>query len=171
MKTRAKGMTIIELMIALLILSILMGIAVPSFQQFTANSRATAATNGLVTALNLARSEALKRSAATMVCASADSATCSASTDWATGWLVTSDTNGNGAIDADEILQAWPALNGGMTATTAAEDRVVYNAMGMSQPAAVITFTVVPPHCTGIHAGQTVVSVTGGLQSNKVACP
>jgi type IV fimbrial biogenesis protein FimT len=170
MKNRAQGMTIVELMIALLILSILMGLAIPSFREMTSNSRTTAAINGLVTAMTLARSEALKRASPAIVCASADSLTCSGANDWATGWLVTSDTNGDGAVDANEIIQTWPSLDAGMTASTVASDRVVYSAMGMAQPAAAITFQVQAPHCTGNHRSQTVVSAAGSLQTSKIAC-
>ena len=107
MKNRAQGMTVIELMTAMLVLAILMGIAIPSFREFSSNNRTVAATNELVTALNVARSEALRRATTTIVCASSDQATCSGSTTWTPGWIAFVDLNNNGVVDADELLQSW----------------------------------------------------------------
>jgi hypothetical protein len=82
-------------------------------------------------------------------------------------------------VDADELLQVWPALGGNLAVTAldagnGAVDRVTYNAMGMGElPAAGgrITFSVVAPTCSGTQAGQTQVLLSGSIQSTKVACP
>jgi len=180
MKIRSQGMTLIELMVAISIVGILAMIAIPSFRQFTAENRSIAATNDLVTALNVARSEALRRSGNTVVCTSSDQATCSGSTNWADGWIVFSDRNRNDAVDANELLQAWSAVGNGFTigATTvnagAAVNRVTYNTMGMGElpvGASRIRFSIVSPVCVGNKAGQTEVMITGMIQSRKVACP
>jgi type IV fimbrial biogenesis protein FimT len=170
MKNRAQGMTLIELLTAVLVVAILMGLAVPSFREFTQNNRTIAATNELVTALNLARSEALRRATTTVVCASANQATCSGSTTWTPGWIAFVDRNNNGVVDANELLQAWGGAGGGLVAT-ADQDRATYNAMGMAQLPGDITFRVGAPTCTGDHVGQTVVSTIGSVRSTKEACP
>lgn len=173
MKDRVQGMTMIELMIAMLVLAILVAIAIPSFREFLNNNRTVAATNDLVTALNLARSEALRRATTTIVCASADKATCSGALDWTRGWIVFVDTDGNGAVGGNELLQVWNGVSGAITAT-ADQDRATYNAMGMGQMGAgipTITFRIGDPGCTGVHVGQTVMSTVGSLRSTKVACP
>ena len=72
MNHRTAGFTLVELMIAVLILAILMAAAVPSFRDFAANSRTSAASSDLTTALSLARSEAVRRSGTVIACASAD---------------------------------------------------------------------------------------------------
>jgi type IV fimbrial biogenesis protein FimT len=170
MKNRAQGMTLIELLTAILLVAILMGLAVPGFREFTQNNRTIAATNELVTALNLARSEALRRATTTIVCASADQASCSGALDWTTGWIAFNDANNNGVVDANELLQAWSGVNGGLVAS-ADQDRAAYNAMGMAQLAGNITFRVGAPTCSGLHVGQTVISTIGSVRSTKVACP
>ncbi len=77
-------------MITLTVSSILLAIAVPSFRNMTANSRLTAQVNDLVSAVNLARSEAIKRNASISFCRT-DNATdtaCSTTTgNWAS-WIV-----------------------------------------------------------------------------------
>jgi type IV fimbrial biogenesis protein FimT len=180
MKIRSQGMTLIELMAAIAVLGIMLALAIPSFRGITANNRTIAATNDLVTALNVARSEALRRSGNTVVCTSTNQASCSGSTDWANGWIVFADRNRNDAVDADELVQAWSAVGDGFTvgATTVnggvAVNRVTYNTMGMGElpvGASRIRFAIVSPVCSGNKAGRTEVLITGMIQSSKVACP
>jgi type IV fimbrial biogenesis protein FimT len=170
MKHRAQGMTLLELMLGLTVLGILMAIAVPSFRTYTGNARTTAATNDLVTAMAVARSEALRRSSLVRVCASADLADCSGTNDWSTGWIVFADPDADGSVDANELIQTWPPLTGGvvMTADAAA---VTYNAMGMGQIAATAVFTLTPPHCVGNRVNRTEVALAGTVQSSHEACP
>jgi type IV fimbrial biogenesis protein FimT len=170
MKNRALGLTLIELMVAILILAILMTAAVPGFRSITDSSRTSAATNDLVTALNLARSEALRRATPTVVCASADQASCSGSNTWTPGWIVFTDMNGDGDMGAgDVLLQTWRGPQGQMEVTGTAS-RATYNGMGMAQPAAAVTFTVKKTGCTGDKARRTVMSAAGSLQTTTVGC-
>ena len=59
--TQQQGFTLIELMITLAISAILLSVAAPAYQSFIGSTALTTATNDLVAALNMARSEALKR--------------------------------------------------------------------------------------------------------------
>jgi type IV fimbrial biogenesis protein FimT len=69
-----------------------------------------------VTALNLARSEAVKRSVRVTVCKSADGATCAAGGGYEQGWIVFVDPNNNATVDAGEqLIRAYGALSGGLT--------------------------------------------------------
>jgi type IV fimbrial biogenesis protein FimT len=58
----------IELMITLALASILMAVAVPSFNQMIVSGRLTAQSNEMVAAFSLARSEAIKRNANVTLC-------------------------------------------------------------------------------------------------------
>ena len=55
------GVTLIELIVAILILAILATLAAPALQDFTRSNRVTSQTNELVAFINLARNEAIRR--------------------------------------------------------------------------------------------------------------
>jgi type IV fimbrial biogenesis protein FimT len=84
------GFTLIELMITLLIMAIMLAWAVPSFQEIVRQNRLTTETNELVTALNLARSEAIKRGRNVTVTPSGG--------DWGAGWTIATTDSGGTAV-------------------------------------------------------------------------
>lgn len=68
MKRYNNGFTLLELLVTLAIVSIVVMIGTPSFQNTINNSRLTAAVNELSATMNLARSEAIKRNKFVIVC-------------------------------------------------------------------------------------------------------
>src|SRR5436309_3565173 len=110
MKGTQRGFTLLELMTALTVLAILVGIATPSFRQFSANSRTVASANSLANALAVGRSEALRRGSPVAICASLDGIACN-TTNWSQGWLVFTDGSGTkGVLDSTDLpVQAWQA--------------------------------------------------------------
>lgn len=70
---RAKGFTVVELMITLGVIAILTVVAVPSFNSMINSNRLTTASNEIVAALNTARMEAIKRNAYTQFCSDSGS--------------------------------------------------------------------------------------------------
>jgi type IV fimbrial biogenesis protein FimT len=112
------GFTLMELVITVVVAAIVLTIGVPSFREVINNNRLTSGANELVTALNLARSEAIKRSVRVTVCKSADGVTCSTGGGYQQGWIVFADPNGNAAVDAGEpVIRASGSLSGGLTLT------------------------------------------------------
>jgi len=85
---------------------ILLTVGVPSFRYVTNSNRVTAEVNSLYLDLELARSKALAMGAPVTVCPSTDGRTCAPSSQiWQSGWIIFSDSNGNGAVDSgDEVL-------------------------------------------------------------------
>jgi len=70
----AHGFTIVELLTTIAVLAILAAVAVPSFRSSIASSRLTTTANGYISALNQARSEAVRRNASVQFCGSSSTA-------------------------------------------------------------------------------------------------
>lgn len=95
------GFTILELMTVVAIAGVLLVVAIPSYQNMIKNNCMTTGVNSLVTSLQQARSEAVKRH--TTVTLTAGNATDNTN-EWGTGWNVTlkEDRNGNGTLETGE---------------------------------------------------------------------
>ncbi len=93
--TKHAGFTLIELMVVLAIVGILIMVGVPQLQTFMQGNRLVASTNELHSALHIARSEAIKLNSSVSMCTSDDSETCSDDNNWANGWIVFADANGD----------------------------------------------------------------------------
>lgn len=87
------GFTLTELLIALAILAIMVGIALPSFESFQQRNRLIAASNDVWSGVRIARSEAIKSGSSVTICSSTNGTSCSGSNDWDTGWIVFIDAN------------------------------------------------------------------------------
>jgi len=122
MLTGQRGFTLIELMATLVVLAILATVGVPSFQNLLKDNRRTTQINELVSAMNLARSEATKGNGSVGFCPSADGATCGGG-NFDSGWIVFINVDGDSppAFDAgvDRILRAQSGTTGSGTSLRA----------------------------------------------------
>jgi type IV fimbrial biogenesis protein FimT len=101
---RSSGYTLMELMVTVSIAGILLGVAIPSFTPIIYSNRLTAYANELVTALNLARSEAVKRGVSVTV-RKVDTNSCTKTgANWKDGWDVFIDINNDGNCDTGDVL-------------------------------------------------------------------
>lgn len=106
MQGEIRGFTLVELAVTLAVAAILLALATPSFAELLRRNRLAAANNELVTALQIARAEALRRGRPVSVCASSDERSCAGSKDWATGWVVFEDNVTSGTPGAPTAQSA-----------------------------------------------------------------
>jgi len=106
------GFTLVELLVTLALAAIIASQAVPSFSSMIKSNRLATETNTLVGDINLARSEAIKRSTRVILCRSADPAaanpTCGGTANtWTSGWLVFASGDANNTYDSatDTLLR------------------------------------------------------------------
>lgn len=101
----------IEILIAIVVLSILLGLGVPSFQSLLRQNRMVSNTNQFIAAINLARSEAINRGVTVDVTADGG--------DWNNGWTVAVSGGGpvlrvfdnplNTPINGDTVIISFPS--------------------------------------------------------------
>lgn len=159
--SRLQGFTLIELMIALLVLSILAFVAVPSIQPLILRNRLTTETNRLIGDLAYARSEAILRSANVAICTSDNRSTCDGSANWTKPLLVFVDANLDNTRDPmdpnEPVLRAGEAATAGVSITpTSIPHPLVFTARGTSRDT--------------IAAGATLAISVSGLSENRKIC-
>lgn len=133
---RESGFTLIELLVTMVVLVIAVTIAVPSFQEVVRSNRVTTETNTLVSALQLARSEAAKRGAEVSLTATG--------ADLASGYCVHEGGTANDCDDDAQRIRAYESLESDLSS---AATRLIFNGMGELDSAAAVTIDVMPPSC------------------------
>ncbi|MDJ0882102.1 MAG: GspH/FimT family pseudopilin [Gammaproteobacteria bacterium] len=135
------GLTLIELMFTVTIAGIVMAIAVPNLNQFIKNERLTSYTNTLLTDLMLARAESVKRNQSSILCASNNETSCTGGA-LEDGWIVGSDANNDGDLEAAELIKVQTAIEGDIEFTsTIANNTVIFDSRGFN-PDTDGTFTI-----------------------------
>ena len=152
MTMKQTGLTLIELIVTLAVISILLVVGIPQFKSTTANSRLTTAINTLTGDLAFARTEAIKRGVSVDVTAN--------SANWINGWTTAVTISG-----ATQNLRLSPALTGGATIAAGAT-AIQFTADGRSTAA--VTFSLCDDRAGAFGslttAGQTFLDV-------KQTCP
>jgi len=153
----SRGVTLVETLVVMGIVAILMAIGIPSYRYVTNANRISAEINGLLGDLQFARSEAIKQGRTVSVCVSTDQSSCSTASpdlNWHKGWIVYSDMNGNGAIDAPgEVLRAQKAFTG--TDTFAANNSIGAINFNREGFATVTNGTLITLHASTASQGST----------------
>lgn len=107
-----RGASLLELLVTMSVVGVLFSTAIPSFIDFSVRNRIVSYSNEFISAINLARSEAVRRGTTVSICRSNDNATCSGS--WSSGWIVFANTDGDSpaVVDAGEpLIRAFPSLS------------------------------------------------------------
>lgn len=125
------GFSLIELMLVLAVAAILLGTGLPSLRGFIQSQRLTTVVNEFFAAITLARSEAIQRGVRVdLVPVDA--------VDWASGWMVFVDENGNQQADSGEkvIFMHGPVPQGISIRAALTDSRaqyLAYNATGRTR--------------------------------------
>jgi len=175
------GFTLVELMVTLSVLAILAAVALPSFQDTIRLNRVSTENNELIAALNLARTEAIKTRSFAELCASADGTACGV--DWSQGWMVWSDINRNGALDAGTEVVRFERADPQVTAVAniagidAGTSAVRYNGRGQPVlpagtvfPANVITLHPLTCATGAEHLRNILIARTGQIRTLRGVC-
>jgi len=122
MKHKQGGFTIVELMFTIVVLGVLLAIGAPNFRDFLRNARLSAAANDMIGALNLARSETVKRRLPMSVCSSNGGTSCDDG-KFNNGWVVFVDVDGDGTVDSgiDEVIEKRGAVPSSVTVVSVTE--------------------------------------------------
>lgn len=163
---RDHGFTLIELIVTLIVIAIVATVAVPNFARFIESTRLSGHSSDLVSALNVARSEAIKRGSRVGVCTSTDQATCSGSDDWSDGWIVYVD---DGSGNVAEVLRVQQAFDGdisidgqsGASGVTYRDTGSVLNAVGID---------IDIPSCDNGTARTVTVNLVGRPEVSRGGC-
>lgn len=163
MLNKQPGFTLIELMITLAVAAILVSIAIPNYRTFILNNRMSTQANDFMTAISLARSEAIKRATRVSICKSANNTSCATSGSWEQGWIVFPDGGTAGTVDGtDVVLQVHGPLEGGSTFVgnpAAVASFLPYGASGFG--AVPGTIKLCPPSPPMVEGRDIVISNTG----------
>lgn len=161
---KIKGFTVVELMIVVGVMGILLAVGLPGLQDTISRIGTNTQAKTLVSSLNFARSEAIKRGNLVSICSSSSGTDCVADA-WADGWIVfvdnNSDANGAaGSVDVgDEVLRVYQGLGGNTLTFTA--DLQQYDPQGFGTNAAARTFLLCPEDGNSANAQSIEISLTG----------
>lgn len=151
-RQRTRGFTLLELLITLAVVAILAAIAVPSFQNMIATQQVRSAASDLVSALNFARSEAVKRNATVTVTPAAGG--------WTDGWTIAA---GATTLRVHEGFDGI-TLTGNPTATA-----IGFTGDGRRDGGSV-DIEIAPPAGSGVGKHCIGISPTGKPSSDSGAC-
>jgi type IV fimbrial biogenesis protein FimT len=157
-------------MAAVAVLAILLGLGVPAYTDTIRNNQIAASSTDLVTALSLARNEAMKRGLRVSVCAAANADACAEGNDWSNGWIVFVDNFGARGVmnDGDVPLQSWAAPAGGVVVGSVEAAAVSFTKRARAESAQ--QFTVTKAGCSGNHQRRIDVSAAGRIGLTRREC-
>ena len=164
MPPRQTAFTLIELLLAVAVLGILLGFAVPGFANAMEAARAQEAKSALLASITRSISRAAITGRRAVLCPSSDGQACGEGFDWSHGWIAFLDRNANRERDAGEtLLVHQQALPGKVQLhSTSGRTRIVFQGNG-GNAGSNVTFTL----CDGrgpAKAETVVLNNRGGLR-------
>ena len=168
-KREARGFTLLELMVVLIIVAIVLTFAVPSFRTLILNQRINRLTDNLFNSLSYARSLALSNDEPVTVCPYGTPGSTACGSNWSAGWIVVKQPPlGTSAVLNTTVLSAGgPTLKAVVYGGSASVPMITFNGRGLLDTSQQVLLTA----CDSRGAAQArsiLVYSTGGMQtSNK----
>ncbi|MEM8661489.1 MAG: GspH/FimT family pseudopilin [Pseudomonadota bacterium] len=178
--TRKSGFTMVEMMVALLVLAVLLVLSAPGLTDLIKNNRMLSYVYSVRAALNGARAEAIAQRNSVTLCRSADGQTCAtAAGDWNTGFVAFLDSDGDNAVDdPNELIVISQVIDeDSLTMVYSAGDAVRFDSRGYAAPGTQGTFTVCDDrgadYARGVRvsAGGVVTAIDPNDPSTTFTCP
>jgi len=176
-----KGFTLIELLVTIAIAAIVVMFAIPNFTSSIRKSRTTTYANEFLTALNLARSEAIKRGVQVTMLRKG-----STSGQWESGWDVFIDQDANETFNDDNdsnlcemtngmpaedcLLKTYPGLAAGFTLRTGGstyKDYIAFDSSGLSTQTVGDTFRLCDSSANTSNSRSIVINAVGRARISK----
>lgn len=153
-KKHDSGLTLVELMVAIAVAAILLTIVTPGYQNLILSNRISSQTNELVTALTVARTEAVRSGQQTSLCARDN--------NWQQGWLVTQAENCATAVANNDWIREWGESG---VSVSGSANIITFDALGARTGAGNILLTL---NVGNNIADREIRIGTGGMISSRV---
>lgn len=156
----AAGFTLVELVVVVALIAILSAVAAPQMVALTNSNRLSAANSELTSALQLARSEAIRRGARVTVCPTSNGTACASTTTWSR-WIIVGRDNTTGTNDV--IRDYTPA---GTIRLSGPQAGVRFNPSGLANAEATV-MACIPTVKPRDNQREIRILVSGSIMSSK----
>lgn len=173
MLRRARGFSVIELMVTMALLAILAAIAAPAYTDSIRRYKVNAVRDDLLSSMQLARTEAVRRGLPVLL--TKTTGCTGASTDantWNCGWEMVVDANSNGSKDSGElVLQTSEVPTSFSVAHPSLGATLQFNIWG--NVSATQTFYVRDPSAAAAKSATVCMGIGGKIRKSagEVTCP
>ncbi|MDF2178221.1 GspH/FimT family pseudopilin [Aliiglaciecola sp. CAU 1673] len=158
-----RGVTLLELMISVAIVSILLTVVGPNVRDLLIRNRITAQVNEISGVVQYARHNAIDQQVSTIVCPTADFVSCS--NDWQLPKMVFADWDGSGNVNGnEELLAATDHLASGLK-ITGPNNPLSFNGNGSANAAANVLLC--PEDNDAAFARALLLSIQGRLKLSQ----
>jgi type IV fimbrial biogenesis protein FimT len=161
-------MSLIEVLMVAVVVTVSLGVALPSFESVLASGRMRTARSRLTVTLAQARNEAVVRGREVVVCPTAGDGSCADSIEWQHGWMSFADDNGNGTRDADELPLVLAEAAGGVRIVATGGRRLLRYRPDGSSAGSNVTLTFCDRRGAG-HATALALNNAGRLRQTAVS--
>lgn len=173
---QTRGFTLVELLMAIVVVTILTVAAVPPMQDMIRSARLSTTADQLFADIQTARREAIARNSRVLICgvSSTGGASCGNTTSWNNGWLICYDDDADGTCDSSSGSNPNPIRTHGAVITgvtlTGPATAMRFNADGTQGGvgAATVTFTVTGDW-SGTKTYTSTVAASGAVSSPKAS--